>query len=416
LASLFRPGKLSPDVSRGLDRRQLLRIFGAVAAAGATGGLAAACGVDEPDNSLQLSGLTVRVGLVVPSAGPFARIGGDIERGFRLFLASNRNLLGPHNVDVRVADEGETPESALAAVNGLLSQGVVAIAGIANPAALAGLALEVQNRRVPLVSVHSAPGTLTNALFVWRVGAVLGDAGRAMAEHAYQQGPRAYVMWENTPSGAEEAEKFRTAFTDLDGTVLNHPNDQNTVAEYIGAGVDNLSLRLAEAEELGADTIFAAFSGAEAQQVLEAYRASGLSIQLLGAGSLTETIDLAALGAELPEGVFTSMYYAADLDNDANRRFVTEYHRAHGTQPTGYAMAAYDGAAVLSRAVGLVPGEPTGQLVNDAFSELGQIESPRGTWTFNINRSPQQKWYLRRLAYDGMVPANLLDTDLMVLG
>lgn len=405
-------------MSRGnptLDRRALLRIFGAVAAASATGGLAAACGADEPGDAFTRSGLTIRVGLVVPSSGPLAGIGADIQRGFRLFLDSNGGLLGPHNVDLRVEDEGETPESAFEAVSKLLRQGVVAIAGVANPAALPNIALEVQNKRVPLVSAHTAPGTLTNALFVWRVGAVLGDAGRALAGYASQQGGRAYVMWDNTLGGAEEAEKFRTEFAGLGGTVVNDPNDSNSQADFRDAGLANVAQRLGEAEDLNADTIFAAFSGAEAQQLLQAYRDSGLEIQLLGTGSLTETVDLAALGPQLPR-VYTSMYYAPDLDNDANRRFATGYHRAHGIQPTGYAMAGYDGAAVLSRALALVPGEPTGTQVNTEFSSLGQIESPRGTWTFNINRSPQQKWYLRRLDYDGMVPSNLLDADLAVLG
>jgi branched-chain amino acid transport system substrate-binding protein len=387
-----------------------------VAAAGATGRLAAACGSELPEDAFQPSGLTVRVGLVVPSSGPLARIGADIERGFKLYLAANSNLLGPHNVDLRVVDEGETPETALDAVRNLLDQRVVAIAGIANPDALPGIALEVQNQRVPLVSANTAPGTLTNALYVWRVGAVLGDAGRALAGYAYTQGTRAYHLWDGTISGNEEAEKFRTAFTDLGGVVVNDPNDDDPVAQYRTAGVENLSDRLAEAESLEVDTIFAAFSGPDAMVVLEAYRNSGLSVPLLGTASLTETVDLAALGPELPQPVYTSMFYAPDLDNDANRRFVTEYHRAHGTQPSGYAMAAYDGAAVLGRALGLVVGEPTGVQVNTEFSSLGQIESPRGTWTFNINRSPQQKWYLRRLGYDGMVPSNLLDADLTVLG
>jgi branched-chain amino acid transport system substrate-binding protein len=404
-------------VSRGyptLDRRQLLRIFGALTAAGVTGSLAAACGADSDE--LEISGQTIRIGLVIPSSGPYARIGADIERGFRLFLSSNNNRLGPHNVDLRTADEGEDPESALAAVTTLANQGVVAIAGVANPDALPMIALEVQNRQLPLVNPHAAPGTLTNALFVWRVGAVLGDAGRAAADYAIRQGPRAYVMWDTTSSGAAEAELFRIAFTDLGGTVVNDPNALTSNADFRTPGLDNLTARLAEAENLNADTIFAAFSGEEARQVIEAYRAARLTIPLLGTPSLTETIDLAALGTELPERVYTSMYYAPDLNNDANRRFVTEYHRAHGTQPTGYAMAAYDCGAVLSRALSLVPGDPTGALVNRALSQLGQIESPRGTWTFNINRSPQQKWYLRRLGYDGMVPANLLDADLLVVG
>jgi branched-chain amino acid transport system substrate-binding protein len=405
-------------VSRGnsaLDRRQLLRMFGAIAAAGATGALAAACGDDTPTGPVQRSGLTIRIGLVVPSSGPYSRIGGDIERGFRLFLDSNNGQLGPHNVDLRVVDEGETAESALAAVTDLLNQRVVAIAGVANPDALPQVALAVQNQQVPLVCAHAAPSTLTNALFVWRVGAVLGDAGRALAGYAYTQGTRAYLLWSGTSTGTEEMDTFRTAFADQGGIVINDPNAEGT-ADFRIAGVDNLPQRLAEAEDLNATAIFAAFSGEEAQAVLEAYRASGTTIPLLGTGSLTETLDLATLGPDLPHDVLTSMYYAADLDNDANRLFVTEYHRAHGFQPTGYAMAAYDGAAVLGRALGLVSGEPSGDQVNTAFSSLGQIDSPRGTWTFNINRSPQQKWYLRRLGYDGMVPSNLLDIDLAVLG
>jgi branched-chain amino acid transport system substrate-binding protein len=79
-------------------------------------------------------------------------------------------------------------------------------------------------------------------------------------------------------------------------------------------------------------------------------------------------------------------------------------------------MTAYDSAAVLSRALNLLQGEPVATEINRAFSLLGQIDSPRGTWTFNATRSPQQKWYLRRLTLDGKVLSNLLDSDLMVLG
>ena len=43
------------------------------------------------------------------------------------------------------------------------------------------------------------------------------------------------------------------------------------------------------------------------------------------------------------------------------------------------------------------------------------MESPRGIWAFNINRTPQQKWFLRRLRLDGQVAANMLDADLAVL-
>ena len=35
-------------------------------------------------------GLTIGVGLVAPTAGPFAKIGDDIQKGFRLYLDNNQ--------------------------------------------------------------------------------------------------------------------------------------------------------------------------------------------------------------------------------------------------------------------------------------------------------------------------------------
>jgi branched-chain amino acid transport system substrate-binding protein len=389
-----------------LDRRQLLRIFGAVAAAGATGTLLGCS--DDPTGAgdpMPTSGLTVRIGLVVPSSGPLAVIGEEIKRGFQRQLAGNGGLLGPHNVNLQIVDEGATAESALAAVNELINARVAAIVGITNPDALPAVAVAVQDAQIPLVSAHVAPGTLTNALFVWRVSSVVGDAGRALSGYALGEGQRACVLHDGSSTGAGDAEAFTWAFEDLGGRVVTE-----------GVGTGNLANTLDAAADEGVNSIFASFSGPDALAVLDAYRQSGLDVKLLGAGSLTETVDLSGL-TELPSNVYTSMFYAPDIDNEPNRRFVTAFHLAHGKQPTSFALAGYDSASVLAKAAGLVrEGEPTGAGINTAFSRLGQIDSPRGTWTFNINRSPQQKWYLRRLHYDGMVPANLLDADLTVLG
>ena len=60
-------------------------------------------------------------------------------------------------------------------------------------------------------------------------------------------------------------------------------------------------------------------------------------------------------------------------------------------------MAGLRRASVLDKALRLVAGAADPADVNQAFSLLGQIDSPRGTWTFNVNRTPQQKWYLRQL-------------------
>jgi branched-chain amino acid transport system substrate-binding protein len=394
----------APAAVPTLDRRQLLRIFGAVAAVGATGGLAG-CANDLPTLATeQPSGLTIGIGLVAPAVGPFAKIGDDMQKGFKLYLDNNHGLLGRHAVNLKVVEEGATVESAVTAVDGLVAENVLAIAGVANPAALPALAAKAQESKIPLVSTNASPATLTNALFVWRVCSVEGEAGRALSQYARDQGARAYLLYEDSASGRAEAEAFKAGFADFGGTVVGE-----------AGGANGLAARMATIRGLNVNSIFAVYSGADAAAVLDAYRNSGIDAKLLGTGALTETIDLSAIGA-LPAQVYTAMYYAADLDNEANRRFVSSYHKAHGKVPSSYAMSAFDSAAVLDRALRLVEGTPTGADLNQAFSLLGQIDSPRGVWTFNINRSPQQKWYLRKLNLDGTVPANLLDADLTVLG
>jgi branched-chain amino acid transport system substrate-binding protein len=308
-------------------------------------------------------------------------------------------------VHVVTVDEGADAESASAAAAELLGQNVLAIAGVASPVALSAIAPAIEENKIPLVTAGISPATLTSTFYIWRVSQVEGEAGQALARYARAQGARAYVLRDNSTTAAEEASKFANAFRNLDrpGTITG-----------VSVGTDGFPDRLDGAVSAGADTIFAAFTGEAAGSLLAAYAASGLDIKLIGPGSLTETVDLGRL-RRLPTGVYTSMYYAPDIDNENNRRFVASYHQRHGQQPSTSAMAAYDCASVIDKALRLVEGDPTPADLNRAFSLLGQIESPRGVWAFNINRTPQQKWYLRHLAKDGTVPGNLLDTDLAVL-
>ena len=391
------------DRASHLDRRQVLRIFGAFAAVGATAA-AASCTSEPEGTAMEVpSGRTIKVGLISPALGPYAKIGDDIQKGFKRYLEDHGDLLGRHHVDLKTAEEGATPQSAAAAAKGLLNGGVIALAGVANPASLTAIAAAVQAAKIPLISSNASPSTLTSAFFIWRASHVEGEAGRALAPYARAEGANAFLLYEDTPTSREEASGFKEAFVDLDGRI---------VGEVTGKG--SFAARLQQARIAGANVIFGGYTGADALALLEAYRASGLDAKLLGPGTLTETADLTKLTA-LPKSVYTAMYYAADLDNEENRRFVSSYHKAHGVQPSGFAMAAHDSAAVLDKALRLIDGEPTAVALNQAFSLLGQIDSPRGSWTFNINRTPQQKWYLRKLRLDGQVPANLLDTDLAVL-
>jgi branched-chain amino acid transport system substrate-binding protein len=253
-----------------------------------------------------------------------------------------------------------------------------------------------------VVSTGIAPASIASE-WVWRAAAVEGEAGTALSTYARGVGERAYVLHDPDPSAQAEVTGFTRAFVAAGGTIAG-----------TSTGMDAFGAQLHAAESAGADTIFAAYIGDAAAQLLAAYRTSGVSARLIAPASLTEFIDLSKVGP-LPHSVYTSSFYAADLDNEDNRRFVASYQNTHGGAPSSLAMAAYDGAGLLDRALRLVQGDLTPTRLRDAFKVLGQVSSPRGTWAFNISRGPQQTWYLRRLRLDGQVPANMLDSDLAVL-
>jgi branched-chain amino acid transport system substrate-binding protein len=386
-----------------LDRRQVLKMFAASAAAGVTGGVAGCATTPLGTQMEQPSGRTITLGLLSPALGPYSKVGDDITKGFKLYLEDHGKLLGRHYVDLKTAEEGATPESAVAAMKSLLAKSPLAVAGVASPTSLAAVASSIEGAKVPLVSCGISPATLTTALFIWRVSHVEGEAGRAAAPFARGEGGRAYVIYEESATAAEEARQFMEAYRDVGGQIAGESR-----------GKGGHSLRLQQAANQGADVIFAAVSGNDAGNLLEAYRVADLRQKLVGPGSLTETVDLTKM-TRLPQEVYTAMYYAPDLDNEVNRRFVSSFHKQHGVPPSTFAMAAYDTAATLDKALRLTPNDLTPAALNRAFSLLGQLDSPRGIWAFNIKRTPQQKWFMRKLRLDGQVPANLLDTDLTVL-
>jgi branched-chain amino acid transport system substrate-binding protein len=346
---------------------------------------------------------TLSFGLIAPTVGPYATVGAEMTNGFKLCLGLNQNLLGLHNVDLKVVDEGATVADATEAMKSLLDAGVLAVAGVASPAALAAVAPQAVSAKVPLISAYAAPVSIGSSDFVWRASSVQGEAGQAAAVFAGTEGKRAFVLSDGSADAAAEVSGFTTGFSARGGVIAG-----------TSTGTDGLSSRLSGADNANADVIFAAHSGDSALTLLNAYRSSGTTIKLVGPSSLTESIDLTKL-SPLPRRVYTTAFYAPDLPNDANRRFATTYEDNYGTPPTSVVAAAYDAAILLDRAVQLVSGDPDGSKINDAMKALGRINSPRGNWAFNLNHCPEQTWYLRHLGLDGQVPSNLDDRDLIVL-
>jgi branched-chain amino acid transport system substrate-binding protein len=396
-----------------VDRRQALKLLGALGAAS----LATACsgitgGDDEPVEE-QGSSTPVRIGLLVPRTGAFQPIGEEMLNGFQLYLDLNDGRFGGHPVRLLTEDEGATAQSGAAALNRLLEQDVLALTGVASSDVMLAIRNAVENAQVPLVGSNASPADLQGVIYIWRTSYVNDEPGRALGTYLAQEvnGQIAMIAPDNT-TGRDVIDGFRRAFGPDDGRLAPSPIFTNNDPT---PGRDFFSVQLQQLRAIQPSVVFCAYAGAAAVEFVRQYRASGLTADIYAPGFLTEGTTLQTLG-DGARNIFTAMNYSPDLDNAANREFTGAYRRAYDSVPTTYAMASYDAAAVLDKAVRLAGDTLNPQRINLMLGRVGQIDSPRGTWQFNQPRTPQQRWYLRQVRPDGPVLSNILLSDLATLG
>lgn len=392
-----------------MNRRQVL---GLLAALGTTG-IAAACGADDSGDS-GLKSDPVQIGLLVPQSGGLKSVGEELVRGFQLFLNVNNNRLGGHPVELEIGNEGETAESGVAALKELLDRGVVAVSGVANPAVMLAIRDTIRRAKVPLVGSDASPTSVQGEVYIWRTSFVDSDAAKAIGPYIADvvRGKVLVVASSFDLGGADILAGFREGFGWLDQRLLRQPlwagDNTNPRPGYFSTVINQI-------KEAGVAGVYCDLAGAAAVEFIREYRASGVKARLFGSGLLTEGAALTSLGKDA-SGIVTAMNYSADLANATNRVFASKYRQAHNSSPTTYAMASYDAAQVLDKAISLAGDTPTAQQINLMLGRVGQVDSPRGIWQFNQSRTPQQKWYLREVRNDGKVLSNVVISELSTEG
>lgn len=395
-----------------MDRRQALKLL---AALGATG-LATACGSDPgADGSAPVSDDPVRIGLIAPQTGGYKPIGDELINGFQLFLDLNDRRLGGHPVDLVIADEGETAESGKAALDGLLGKGVLALSGVASSQVMLGIRSTVEQARVPLVGSNASPVNLQSVVYIWRTSYVNDEPGRALGPYVKQQlssRGKVGIISPQYPAGQDAVNGFRESFG-VSEPAISHPVIWADPTREPGKRF--YQAQIAQLKAMNAELLYCFFTGAAAVEFIKELRQAGFRKDIYAPGFLTEGTTLDDLGDDA-RGIYTALNYSADLNNSANRRFAAAYRKTHNVSPTTYAMASYDAAQVLDKAIRLAGPKPNPQQVNLMLGKVGQVDSPRGAWQFNQGRTPQQKWYLREVRRDGQVLSNVLLNELATLG
>ncbi|MFC9294820.1 ABC transporter substrate-binding protein [Streptomyces sp. NPDC057011] len=351
----------------------------------------------------------MKLGLLVPQSGTYKALGDDMKQGFELYVKQHGGRLGGREVEIVVADEGETADSGKAAAEKLVKQDrVLAVSGVVSSATINGVKDLFESSKVPLVGSNASPTTLTGTTYVWRTSYVNDEPGKALGRYvAEKAGGPVFLVAAGYQAGKDEVEGFKSTFLPAGGTIAG----EEVYTPF--PGTKNFQPYLAQIEKSGAKAVFCFYAGGAAVDFVKQYRDFGLAgrIPLYAPGFLTEGGVLKGQG-DAAEGILTALNYGADLDNPANKQFAPAYTAAYGSAPTTYAMASWDAAQVLDKAIKAAGTKVTPESVNAAIAKVGDIDSPRGTWRFNSDGTPVQPWYLREVKQG----TNTVTSELVRLG
>jgi len=356
----------------------------------------------------------VKIGFLASLSGTYQAVGTDMRDGFQLYLDTHDKRLGGRAVDLVVADEGDGGPTAVPAATKLVkSDRVVALAGIVGGGSVAGVVPLLTETRVPLVAANGRP-ELKDPTWVWTTSFMSVEPGAAIAQYVkdHVDGP-VYAIGPDYQGGWDELNGFTDAFTRAGGKLAN-PDGKTTFTPF--PATSNFLPYFTQVKNSGAKAVYCFYAGKAAVDFVKQYRQSDIKDLPLYGAFLTEGSVLDAQG-QAAEGIYNVLNYSPDLDNAANRTFVAAWKARHDRQPTTFAMASYDAAAVLDKAIGTVGGEVTPQAINEAIGRLGPIDSPRAAWQFNrASHAPVQKWYLRQVRRDGPALSNVVVQELATIG
>ncbi|GAA1265433.1 substrate-binding domain-containing protein [Kitasatospora nipponensis] len=386
----------------------LLLLVTALAATACSGGGGSGAGASK-------AGGTVKIGLLASLSGTYQAVGTDLRDGFQLYLDAHGGQLGGHPVDLVVADEGDGAPTALPAATKLVKQDkVVAMTGIVGAGSVAAVSPLLTESRIPLVSSNGRP-VVKDVSRQWSTSFLSNEPGSAIAQYVHDtvQGP-VFAIGPDYQGGWDELQGFTDAFVKAGGQLAN-PGGKTLFTPF--PATTDFTPYLTQIKNSHAKAVYCFYAGGAAVDFVKQYAQSDVrDVPLYAAGFLTEGGVLNAQG-DAAKGIRSVLNYAPDLDNATNRTFVSAWQAKHPGPPTTYAMASYDAAAVLDKAIAAAGTDVTPERINNAIAGLGQIDSPRGTWQFGKNtHSPVQKWYLRQVKSDGRTLSNLTVQDLATIG
>lgn len=339
---------------------------------------------------------SVKIGFVSTFSGPTAVIGNDMRNAFELALDHMGRKMGGLPVEVIYEDDQQKPEVGKQKTEKLIeSDKVDFISGyIWSNVVLASLKPVVDSKTFLIVSNAGASqiaGELCSP-YTFSTSWTNDQNPRAVAEFMNKKGVKSvYLIGPNYAAGKENLGGMKEAFK---GQVLGE--EYTKWPDQLDFSAELSKIRAANPE-----AVYTFYPGAAGVQFLNQYAQAGLQgkIPLY----TTFVVDSLSLPRQKDSavGVIQALQWAADLPNDANKKFVADFKAKFGSEPSFYAAQTYDAANLIASAVAATKGNLSDKKAVQTALEKADFKSVRGGFKFGKNHYPIQNFYMQEVVKNG---------------
>jgi len=334
----------------------------------------------------------IRIGLIYTLSGAPSTLGQQSKNGFELALKNLGGKMGGKDVELVVADDELKPDVAIQKVRGLLERDRVDfVVGPIFSNILVAIHKPVIDAGKILISTNAGASNFAGAacspnFFVtsYQNDQIFEAVGQASNKLGYK---RVYVLVPNYPAGKDAIAGFKRTYK---GEIIEESLLPLNTTDF-GPEVSKISAAKP-------DALFTFMPGGLGINLLNTY------IQARLRGKIPIVSTFTADEATLPVlkdnavDVYGVLTWAPNMDNPANKKFVSEYESAYNAVPASYAMQAYDAAMLINSAVSAVNGNLADQNAVRAALKKAAFTSVRGPFKFNINGYPIEDFYLTKVA------------------
>ena len=341
----------------------------------------------------------IKIGFVTTLTTPAAVIGRDMHDAVELALEHIGGRMGPEAVEVIYGDDEFNAQKGKQATERLvLRDDVDLVTGYIWSNVLLASAPVVLSAGKLLISANAGPAPM---------------AGRRCHENFFN------ISWQNdqTPMALGELLN-REGVESLYIVAPNYVAGQNMVAgvervfsgEVIGKDMTvwpsqrDWSAELSKIKAAGPEGVFMFYPGPAGPAFVKQYQQAGLieTIPLFSVYTF-DSISLPLFqkaGIEAVLGSKMTQFWAPDMENEQNQKFVAAFRRKYGRYPSFYAAQSYDSIFFIKSAIEAVDGNVEDVEGMRAALRKAEFPSVRGQFRMGSNHFPIQNFYERIVVED----------------